>query len=153
MSNRCDVGHCQNYMDKWLQAPDEPEHVYRACGEHASMLVDLGIANAISAEKAQAIKDKIPGVAGRLCDLESCPNDGEIWLMWQLDEDDDDGDVGCFCEKHAQPILERGHGVRLDEAEAMYWLREDEDAWDELWDALEGWADCYLEGSGEDGSI
>jgi len=115
----CYFDHCDRPGTQWVMANDEPGIIHCLCEKHAQDFVDLGLVDLIAEDEAQAILDAEEkkwadqGIDHR-CSMEDCSDLGTVWIVWEVDEDDDDEIVGCLCEKHATIVIQRQHAILLE---------------------------------------
>lgn len=149
MSRYCDFGFCGELSTKYLLNLEEISGgtVLEACDYHGDLAVDGGLYREISEVAYEAIKAGFPyEKLIRTCDEEGCGKDGEVWVLWGLDDEDDDETVGFLCRHHATEVTGRGHADIIDEDEAIEIMTEaPEDAWKKLWDSIGSWGDTYVE--------
>lgn len=142
----CAYEYCREHAVYTMRHTDELDVVLEYCPGHADWLEEMELAVPVgSAEEAELLMDQ-----GNLtCDEPECNQPATQFILWRLDDDDDDEVVGKMCKFHAAVILERGHCKFIESDEALDILIEQTDlerrvkAWDSVWAQLESWAETY----------
>lgn len=118
--HRCWVDYCFEPTDANIRMVADPESVIPMCSRHAAWHLEHETGVEVGTDQETGLLEQFIGE--RICDEPSCPFTGTHWVLWKLDEDDDDNVVGRLCKVHAQQVVNRGHGQIIELAEALEFI-------------------------------